>query len=74
MCPPSTPLRSPHPVSLLPMPRRPPPPTHTTARAQAVVSCKKANWPAQLPARGNLRFEFSTKKAQRGGAVMEDRK
>lgn len=44
------------------------------ALSQSVPSAKKANWPAQVPVRGNLRFEFSSKKAQRGWVVMEDRK
>jgi len=48
------------------------PSTHPPA--QAVPSCKKANWPAQLPTRGRLECDFSVKKAQRVLAVMEERK
>lgn len=49
-------------------------PRHTMNSNQAVTSCKKAGWPAQLPGRGRLVFEFSVRKAARGLPVMEPRK
>lgn len=41
---------------------------------QVISSCKKANWPAMLPTRGILTFEFQSKKMRRALRVMDAKK